>query len=188
MPPAHQQDALAEFATRLEAARVPAMLVGATAGLFYGLNRSSADIDFVVDLAPADVPRFVAAFGGGFYCDEAMIRDAIAHRSSFNIISHQTGIKADFILLGDSPFERAAFERRVADTWHGIPVWVTTGEDLVVSKLRWAKLGGSERQLADVRAILAAGHVTDFTYITRWVDALDLHEQLDASRATRYDA
>lgn len=136
MPPAHQQDALAEFGTRLEAARVPAMLVGATAGLFYGLNR----------------------------------------------------IKTDFILLGDSPFERTAFERRIADTWHGIPLWVTTGEDLVVSKLRWAKLGGSERQLADVRAILAAGHVTDFAYITRWVDALDLHEQLDASRSTRYGA
>ena len=59
-----------------------------------------------------------------------------------------------------------------------------TGEDLVVSKLRRAKRGGSERQFADVRAILAAGHVTDFAYITRWAAALDLHAQLDASRAT----
>jgi hypothetical protein len=50
----------------------------------------------------------------------------------------------------------------------------------VLSKLEWAKLGGSARQLDDVRGLLRirAGDV-DRTYIERWVDVLGVRAQWD---------
>ena len=46
-----------------------------------------------------------------------------------------------------------------------------------MSKLEWSKLGGSERQLRDVRAIVQTkGAVLDRAYIERWLDDLGARE------------
>ena len=89
-----------------------------------------------------------------------------------------------------TPFsiQHSAFARRRLEEWVGIPVWVTTGEDLVLSKLLWAKEGGSLKQLADVRAILSSGKVAVGDYFERWVRLLDVQQQLDAARTERYGA
>jgi hypothetical protein len=51
-------------------------------------------------------------------------------------------------------------------------------EDVVVSKLEWAQKAGSERQLRDVRGILAAKRGSlDLAYIERWVAELGLAEE-----------
>ncbi len=182
------RDALTEMVQHLNLSGVPYMLVGSAAGAWYGLDRTTADFDFVLDLTPAGVPRLVNAFTPGFYCDEEQIADAVRRRFMCNVVSHQTGLKADFIILKDRPFDRGGFARKASREWHGAPIWVTSGEDLVLNKLIWAKESQSERQLADVRAILASGRVELSDYFNRWVVAFDLHEQLDASRETRHGA
>ena len=55
-----------------------------------------------------------------------------------------------------------------------VSVDVVTAEDLVLSKLEWAKRGGSARQLDDVRTLLRlAGDDLDQEYLARWVRALE---------------
>jgi hypothetical protein len=51
-----------------------------------------------------------------------------------------------------------------------------------LSKLEWARLGGSARQLDDVRALLRinAGHV-DMDYLERWLDALAVRPQWESA-------
>jgi hypothetical protein len=46
----------------LERLNVPYMVVGAFAATLYGLNRSTFDIDIVVDLAKADLASLAGAF------------------------------------------------------------------------------------------------------------------------------
>ena len=60
----------------------------------------------------------------------------------------------------------------------GTSLHVATLEDLLLSKLEWAKLGASARQIDDARALLRirAGDV-DVAYIERWIDVLGVRMQ-----------
>jgi hypothetical protein len=51
-------------------------------------------------------------------------------------------------------------------------------EDLIISKLWWAKDSRSEVQLGDVKNLLVTGY--DTTYLERWTPALGLNNLLQA--------
>lgn len=60
----------------------------------------------------------------------------------------------------------------------GHHVFVTSAEDALVSKLEWAKLTDSERQLEDAAGIVSIqGHDLDTEYIEKWSTTLDLKTQ-----------
>jgi predicted nucleotidyltransferase len=67
----------------------------------------------------------------------------------------------------------------------GVEVHVVSPEDLILAKLEWAKLGESERQLGDVRAVLrSSGSRLDWAYLRRSAEELgvgDTLEQLEGS-------
>ena len=96
----------------------------------------------------------------------------------FYVIDPETGWKADLIVRKDRPFSESEFARRLATTYFGTSLHVATLEDLILSKLEWARLGGSARQVEDVRALLRvnAGHV-DRAYLERWLDVLGVRAQ-----------
>lgn len=181
-------NALTDVVARLEALDIQYMLTGSGAAMFYGLSRSTADLDIVIDLDILDVAPLVDAFDGDYYIDADSVFDALEHRSMFNVIPLFPGLKTDFILLRDEPFQQVAFSRRRRISWHGTLVWVIDPRDLVLSKLNWARDSHSAQQFADVRAIMASGFVEEDDEFRAWVDRLHLHDVLDASRATRYDA
>ena len=188
MPDANATDALTDVAARLNALGVQYMLTGSGAAMFYGLSRSTADLDVVIDLDILDAAPLVDAFDGDYYVDPDAVFDALERRSMFNVIPLFPGLKTDFILLRDEPFQQVAFERRQQVDWHGTPVWVIDPRDLVLSKLNWARDTHSEQQLADVRTIMASGFVEEDDEFRAWIDRLRLHDVLDASRTTGYDA
>jgi len=182
-------DVLSRVAAMMESAGCPWMVVGSVAALFYGRNRATADIDIVVDCANLVPERLVAACEPDFFLDLQMVRDSKQTGIMFNAIPRTGGPKIDFIPLAHEAYKRTAFGRRLAIDWHGTTVYVTTGADLVLSKLLWARESESERQMADVRAIMAHGDVDEHDpYFQRWLKRLELESTLDASRSTRYDA
>mgnify|MGYP003382469114 CR=1 FL=1 len=63
-------------------------------------------------------------------------------------------------------------------------IHVASVEDLVLSKLEWAKIGGSARQLDDVRSLLRIreGDV-DLAYLERWIDVLGVRPQWEMASA-----
>jgi hypothetical protein len=62
-------------------------------------------------------------------------------------------------------------------------MYVASSEDVILSKLEWAKMSESDRQIADVTGILRTqGDALDIDYIERWVASLGLVEQWNRAR------
>jgi hypothetical protein len=176
---------LSAIADRLEAAGIPYMVVGSVAGSFHGEPRTTIDIDIVIDPTRESLARFVESLPtADFYVAADAAIEALARRTSFNVIEHATGWKVDLLIRKDRPFSRAEFERRVRAPLLGRPTPIATAEDVVIAKLEWAKAGESERQLRDVAGIFAAsGETLDMEYLAGWIAELDLSGQWQRVRA-----
>lgn len=165
-------------AERLDRAGIAYMLSGSTAMNVYAEPRMTRDIDLVVEIGPASIDAIAATFTPDFYCDREMIRQAIEHQSSFNVIHTPTVIKVDCIVRKASPYRRTEFERRRPVVVRGHSVQVVSPEDLVLSKLVWAKPSHSEVQLRDVRNLIACVERLDWDYVERWAGELDVRDLL----------
>lgn len=153
---------------------IPYMLSGSVAMSIYTIPRSTRDIDFVIHLQAKDVEKLVSYFKEGYYCDEDSVTEAVQRRSMFNIIDHATGFKADFIILKTQPFRQKEFERRVMADFLGMPIYVVTAEDLLISKLIWIQDIQSSMQIEDIKSLLLVEGL-DWNYIKYWLSLLKLN-------------
>ena len=169
-------DVLKSVSERLESAHIPYMITGSVAGNFYAMPRMTRDIDIVIEIMKKDTDRILALFNDDFYIDAEMIVQAIHDHSMFNIIHNQSVIKIDFIIRKDLPYRKLEFARRRPMEVGGTQLWVVSPEDLVLSKLHWAKDSQSEMQLRDVQNILSVVKNLDTEYLNEWIQSLNLEE------------
>jgi Nucleotidyl transferase AbiEii toxin, Type IV TA system len=165
---------LRAVATVLAAAQVPCMLTGSVAAAYHGAPRATVDIDLVIAASPEQLRRIVGALiDAGLYASEAAALETRRSGGMFNVIDATSGWKVDLIHLKDRPFSHTEFARRIAAELDAVTLAVATLEDVILSKLEWAHLGGSRRQLEDVAMLLRVrrGDV-DVAYVSRWVDEL----------------
>jgi hypothetical protein len=108
--------------------------------------------------------------------------DSVADGTMFNVIHLTTFLKADFVLRRDDPYERAKFDRRRTVDLEGFSASVITPEDLILSKLVWARDSASARQEEDVRQLLRAVGALDEAYLGRWAAALHVDVALAGLR------
>ena len=163
----------------LDSAGIPYMVTGSVAMAIYALPRMTRDIDLVIECEDADAVRIAQLFESDCYVDIESIRDAIARRSMFNIIHSQWVIKADFIVRKNDEYRKLEFRRRKRFDVEGASIWVVAPEDLVLSKLCWAKNSGSEIQQKDARAIIDSFPHLDWTYLETWAIRLGVKGLLD---------
>src|SRR5882672_12417230 len=131
------------------------MLTGSMASNYWGIPRTTHDIDFVIQLPPSAVPQLVQAFQSDYYIDEGSVRAAFQPPHQFNAIDTRSALKVDFWLLRPVPFEREMFSRRVAVDLFGEPAWLATAEDVILHKLVWNRISPSDRQLGDAAGIVS---------------------------------
>jgi hypothetical protein len=146
-----QQELLRRVVHVLEKAGTEYMLTGSLVSSLQGEPRSTHDIDLIISIQQTRADDLVAAFPPpDYYLSKESILDAIAHRGMFNLIETNTGDKVDFWVLTDDPFDRSRFARRYAEEVLGMKLMVSSPEDTILAKLRWAKLtGGSEKHFRD---------------------------------------
>ncbi|HEY6330082.1 MAG TPA: hypothetical protein VI756_12155 [Blastocatellia bacterium] len=150
----NELDVLCDVSRRLESADIAFMVTGSVAMTYYSKPRMTRDIDIVVALTQADAETIVSLFENDYYVDDLAVRRAIGARSIFNLIHNKTVIKVDCIVLKGSGYRQEEFERRERVTLGGFQTWIVSREDLILSKLYWARDSRSEMQLGDVRNLL----------------------------------
>lgn len=159
---------------RLEGAHVAYMLSGSMAMNYYAQPRMTRDLDIVVELRPGDEARLLALLDHDFEVDIEELSEAIATERMFNAIHVEKVVKVDFIVRKSSAFRREEFERRRQVVHMGAPLWIVSPEDLVLSKLWWAKDSRSDLQLRDVRNLIASVASLDRGYLERCAAELGL--------------
>jgi hypothetical protein len=170
------------IASRLDRAGINYMLTGSIAAAVYSVPRMTRDIDLVIECAPSDVDAIVAAFESDCVISADAVREAIENATMFNIIHERWVIKADFIVRRDSPYRKLEFERRRRIVVDAVPIVFTAPEDLILSKLCWARDTGSAIQVRDVRELLAADVDLDWAYLEEWAADLGVEGDLEQAR------
>ena len=173
-------DVLRIVTSRLELAGVPFMVSGSLALGYYAQPRMTRDIDVVAELDDEGVHRVVAAFASDFYCDEDAIRRAVATRRIVNLVHLESAYKVDLIVRKDSEYRQVEFQRRRRLSLGGVDIWLVAPEDLLLSKLLWARESGSELQLRDAANLVASVLDLDWPYSSRWASALGVPRELEA--------
>lgn len=168
----------------LDAAGVPYMLTGSFASGIHGQPRASQDIDFVIAPTLASLEALIRALPPEeYYISREAALDAYGRESLFNVVDMETGWKLDFICRKSREFSLVEFERRAAEVVGGCDIFVASAEDALLSKLEWAKLTESERQLVDAAGIVAIqGDDLDTAYVEKWVRSLDLQPQWERAK------
>lgn len=167
-------DILKIVCQKLENADIPYMLTGSLAANFYTVPRMTRDIDIVIEILKPEVDKFFQFFNNDFYIDKESIEDAVKHQSMFNIIYNKSVLKIDFVIRKDTIYRDTEFKRRRRMLLENASIWIVSPEDLIISKLFWAKESFSELQLRDVKNLLSSIHNLDENYILDWVFRLEL--------------
>jgi hypothetical protein len=176
----NQEEFIARIAGSLQAAGIAYMVAGSVGSALHGEPRTTHDVDIVIDPTPEQLEQLVHALASDYYISPEAAREALQHRSMFNLIDFASGWKADLIVCKDRPFSREEFSRRRAIPYGGGSLWVTSPEDIILSKLEWAKITPSERQLRDALGVAATQWPQlDQDYLRRWARELGVEGSLE---------
>src|SRR5205823_5817648 len=170
-------DIVRDISRRFEQAGIPYMLTGSMAMNYYAQPRMTRDIDVVIAVTAEDVERVAALFRPDYHVSEKNIRESVDQESIFNLIHQESVIKVDCIIRKSSKYRRVEFERRRKICILDFTTLIVSKEDLIISKLLWAKDSHSEIQLGDVKNLLATGY--DAVYLQRWTRELGVDKLLE---------
>lgn len=175
-------DIVKRVITALNLAAIPHMLVGSFARNYYAEPRSTKDADVVLSVTKTSLAAFLEALGPDFRLDGQMsfetntgtLRDILMHPES--------GFTVELFYLSDDPYDQERFQRRRRINYDGVPTSILTAEDVVVTKLRWAR----SKDLDDVRDVIAmqGDQTLDWAYIHRWTAVHGSQAKLDRVRAS----
>jgi len=152
----------------LEAVDLRFMVVGSVATNFYGIPRSTRDADFVIQAAPP-LAALVEHLGTNLRLSAQASFEGVTGTLRHRIEARGTPFTVELFELSDDAHDVSRFSRRRRVSLFGRHVFVATAEDTVVTKLRWAMQPGREKDVDDVRSVIAVqGDGLDWAYVKEW--------------------
>jgi hypothetical protein len=157
---------------------VKCRIVGSVASCKLGMLRATFAVDILAELELEHVSALKTRLAATFYLDEELILEAIAQRSSFNLIHLETMLKVDVFISKNRPYDQIRLTRAFKDD----PRYITA-EDSVLGKLEWYRAGDetSERQWNDILGLIRVQQdQLDLEYARCWateIGVLDLLEK-----------
>lgn len=169
-------ESLKRVVENLDSGKFKYILTGSMAMSFYSVPRMTRDSDIVIQLMAKDIDRFYELFSENFFLDINMIRDCVKQKMMFNIFDKETLFKIDCIIKLENEYEDLKFQRKLKMKINEFELFVISVEDLIISKLYWAKDSESDTQLNDIRQLLKRNIDIDKKFIDYWINKLELSE------------
>lgn len=168
------EELLAKVAEILDDLKISYAVTGGFALSVWGKTRSTLDIDIIVEMEEKNIKPFVKKMSEvdkNIYVDEDMMRDALVHKSEFNFIEPEFGLKVDFFVLANTVYNKLKIKRVMLQDAHGTRAYFVSPEDLILSKLLWGKESNSWKQKEDIKTVLEnPRNNLDFKYLKFWAE------------------
>lgn len=178
-------DAVGAVVDALDAAGISFMIVGSLASNFHGIPRSTRDADFVVALSPGDLERLTSALPAGLVLDAQGSFEAVTGTTRYVVGLPGSPFVCELFVRSEDPHDVARFGRRLEVRAFDRTVHIATAEDMVVTKLRWARDADRVKDREDVRHIIAVrGPELDWEYVRGWAVAHGTSALLEEIRAS----
>lgn len=156
------------------------MVSGSLGSVLHGEPRGTRDVDVVIDPLEESLVRFIERVASDWYVSRDAALSAFRERGMFNVVDAATGWKADLVIRKDRPYSAEEFSRRQRAEILGTSAWVVSPEDSILSKLEWARTGGSGRQIEDAAGVVRAISARlDREYLRRWARELGVQSELE---------
>jgi hypothetical protein len=168
----------------LETLGVTYAIGGSLASAVHGVMRATMDADLVADLQMEHIEPLAQALGDAFYADSEMMREAVHHHGSFNVIHLDTMFKVDVFVAKPREFDRSQLARRQSCILSEDPprrAYITSAEDIVLAKMEWYHIGGrtSDRQWRDILGVMKVQqNQLDHDYLRRMATTLGVGDLL----------
>jgi len=179
----HQTDLFLVFSQPLDSVGAYYMVTGSVAGIAYGEPRLTNDIDIVITIDDELADQLETLFPPDrFYCpprEVIGIESRRSHRGHFNIIHHESGLKADFFIAGTDPLQAwgLAHRHNVVLDEHA-SIWIAPLAYVILKKLEYYREGQSEKHLVDIRGMLAvSGDQLDKSFFEEQLDLMHLRSE-----------
>ncbi|HKB40957.1 MAG TPA: hypothetical protein VKD72_31305 [Gemmataceae bacterium] len=179
----NEDEATVAVIDALEEVGIPYMLVGSFSDNFYGVPRSTQDVDFVLQIGEVALAAFSQRLGSQLRSDPQVSFELVMDTTRNTV--HLTGIRFGIGLfaLSNDPHDQERFRRRLRVKSLGREVVVPTAEDVIITKLRWAVQGRRTKDRDDVRDVIAVqGDRIDWDYVHTWSERHGTREALDEIR------
>lgn len=171
-----QEAVLKDVTERFEKLEIPYMLSDSMAMVCYAMMRMTNDIDIVIEAKEEDADKIIKEFEADYYIPQGRVRDAISQKFMFNLLHSTKIVKVDCVLRKDDEFQKLAFSNRKKITFTTFDIWTISRDDLILSKLSWAKKTKSEMQMRDIASIIRNGY--DEKYVNFWAEKLSTKDLL----------
>ena len=175
-----QRNSLEKLISIIESTGIPYAVCGSLSSGFHGQPRATNDADIIIAPTRDQLDVLLKSLEAGYYVSPEAAFDAMKIRSMFNVIDTELGWKADLIFRQDNPYQLSKFNRRRRVKLMGIDLWVLSPEDVILSKLDWAKDSGSDLQFRDVFGVMKVQwDELDWDYLRHWAKELDVEKNLE---------
>ncbi len=176
------------FVTPLNRAGIEYMVTGGLAAIAYGHPRLTIDVDLVLRLTPRDALAFAMLWPSNeFYCPPAEVIAEESQRTAFghfNVMHTESAMRADVYFAGTDDLSVWALQNRAVRHVDGQDVYFAPIEYVIVNKLRYFKMGGSDRHLRDVaRMVEISGSSVRQSVLDEWVGRLDVSDEWAKARS-----
>ena len=155
----------------------PYCVIGALALGVWGTPRATYDVDVLILAQHHDPQPFLDLLRtAGFAINEAWHDANPMAREVVLRLAHPTAPHFPVDLVFSlSPFDCAVLDRRQPVAFHGVTIWMSSPEDLILMKLRASR----PRDFDDVISIVKNPRLNlDRDYLWNWADQLGLHGEL----------
>jgi hypothetical protein len=175
-----QKEFLKSVVEKLQQAGIDYVICGSIAASFYGVERSTQDVDIIINPTEEQLTKFLKLLDDAYYVSSDAALEARKQSTMFNIIDVENAWKADLIIRKKTAFYTEEFHRKRKEKLLGKDLYILSPEDTILSKLVWAKQSRSELQYRDVTTILEiqAGYL-DMKYLSKWAKVLNAEDDLN---------
>lgn len=162
-------DVMVEVVDALDRRQISYLLVGSFSSNFYGIPRSTKDVDLVVELGQHSIREVTTELGPRYSLDRQVGFESVTGTTQYVIDVVGTRFQVELFAVSNDSHDRERFARRVQVTWLDRKIWLPTAEDVIITKLRWLSHLRRNKDYDDILQVASVqGDSLDWQYVNRW--------------------